>query len=54
MPERSASGRLLFVISDVSVARDRFVKQDIVNKAWGLPLYYIAQTAFCCVVITAV
>ena len=45
---------ILFVISDVSVARDRFVKQDIVNKTWGLPLYYIAQLLFAASVITAV
>jgi uncharacterized membrane protein YhhN len=37
---------ILFAVSDMSVARDRFVKRDIVNKAWGLPLYYIAQLLF--------
>jgi uncharacterized membrane protein YhhN len=38
-----ASGALLFVASDVSVARDRFVAPGWINRAWGLPLYYIAQ-----------
>ena len=45
---------ILFAISDVSVARDRFVSRDIANKAWGLPLYYIAQLLFAASVITVV
>ncbi len=45
---------ILFAVSDVSVARDRFVSRDIVNKAWGLPLYYIAQLLFAASVITVV
>jgi uncharacterized membrane protein YhhN len=45
---------ILFAVSDVSVARDRFVTRDIVNKAWGLPLYYIAQLLFAASVITVV
>jgi uncharacterized membrane protein YhhN len=45
---------ILFAISDVSVARDRFVSRDIVNKAWGLPLYYTAQLLFAASVITVV
>jgi uncharacterized membrane protein YhhN len=45
---------ILFAVSDVSVARDRFVNRDIVNKAWGLPLYYIAQLLFAASVITVV
>jgi len=27
----------------ISVARDRFVRQQFANRAWGLPLYYLAQ-----------
>jgi uncharacterized membrane protein YhhN len=46
-------GAILFAVSDVSVARDRFVSRDIANKAWGLPLYYIAQLLFASSVITA-
>jgi uncharacterized membrane protein YhhN len=35
-----------FLVSDVSVARDRFVSPGLVNQVWGLPLYYGAQLAF--------
>ena len=38
-----AGGALAFALSDVSVARDRFVAPGFVNRAWGLPLYYVAQ-----------
>jgi uncharacterized membrane protein YhhN len=38
-----AAGALAFTASDVSVARDRFVQHEFVNRAWGLPLYYAAQ-----------
>lgn len=38
-----AMGAILFAISDVSVARDRFVSPGYVNRLWGLPLYYLAQ-----------
>jgi uncharacterized membrane protein YhhN len=38
-----ASGAIAFTASDVSVARDRFVRKDFRNRAWGLPLYYLAQ-----------
>ena len=41
-----AIGAILFVASDVSVARDRFIAKSIVNKIWGLPLYYAAQNLF--------
>jgi uncharacterized membrane protein YhhN len=36
-------GALAFTASDISVARDRFVKHEFLNRAWGLPLYYAAQ-----------
>ena len=36
-------GSLLFAISDVFVARNRFVSPGIVNRIIGLPLYYLAQ-----------
>ena len=36
-------GALSFLLSDLSVARDRFVSPDFVNRAWGLPLYFFAQ-----------
>jgi uncharacterized membrane protein YhhN len=37
------AGAIAFCVSDVSVARDRFVEPSFVNRAWGLPLYYVAQ-----------
>jgi len=39
---RILAGALSFAISDLSVARDRFVVASFVNRAWGLPLYYAA------------
>ena len=44
-PWAIAVGALAFTASDVSVARDRFVRHEFVNRAWGLPLYYAAQLA---------
>lgn len=38
-------GAVGFYLSDLSVARDRFVSSDFVNRLWGLPLYYAAQVA---------
>lgn len=40
---RIAIGAVAFYLSDLSVARDRFVAKSFVNKAWGLPLYFGAQ-----------
>jgi uncharacterized membrane protein YhhN len=40
---RIAAGGVLFAISDIAVARDRFVREDFANRLWGLPLYYSAQ-----------
>lgn len=37
------AGGLAFYLSDLSVARDRFVRESFANKLWGLPLYYAAQ-----------
>ena len=36
-------GALLFLLSDLSVARDRFVAPGFFNRAWGLPTYFCAQ-----------
>lgn len=41
-----AAGAAAFAISDISVARDRFIGRNVLNKAWGLPLYYAAQILF--------
>lgn len=51
MPLTVALGAVAFAVSDISVARDRFVKRAIANKAWGLPLYYTAQLLFAMSVI---
>ncbi len=39
----AAFGAVGFAISDISVARDQFVRQEFFNRLWGLPLYYAAQ-----------
>jgi uncharacterized membrane protein YhhN len=42
----TTAGALLFFASDLSVARDRFVRPGFANRAWGLPAYYAAQLLF--------
>ncbi|MCK6571936.1 lysoplasmalogenase [Myxococcota bacterium] len=37
---------VMFFVSDLSVARDRFVAPGFDNRLWGLPLYYGAQIWF--------
>jgi uncharacterized membrane protein YhhN len=39
----AAVGAVAFAASDISVARDRFVASEFLNRAWGLPVYYFAQ-----------
>jgi uncharacterized membrane protein YhhN len=36
-------GALAFYVSDLAVARDRFIAKSFANKLWGLPLYFGAQ-----------
>lgn len=36
-------GAFAFYLSDLAVARQRFVQKSFANKAWGLPLYFAAQ-----------
>jgi uncharacterized membrane protein YhhN len=36
-------GAAAFYLSDLAVARNRFVAPGIVNRVWGLPLYYLGQ-----------
>ncbi|MBW2274758.1 MAG: lysoplasmalogenase [Deltaproteobacteria bacterium] len=36
-------GALLFYLSDLAVARDRFVSSGFGNRAWGLPFYFVGQ-----------
>lgn len=38
-----AAGAVLFLVSDLAVARDRFVVSEFRNRVWGLPLYFGAQ-----------
>lgn len=40
---RIPTGAIMFVISDLAVARDKFVEPDVSNRLWGLPLYYGGQ-----------
>ena len=37
------AGTVVFAASDLSVARDRFVRPGYVNRLWGWPAYYAAQ-----------
>lgn len=37
------AGAVGFAVSDIAVAREKFVKPGFINKLWGLPLYYGAQ-----------
>jgi uncharacterized membrane protein YhhN len=43
LPWTVALGAFLFYISDLAVARHRFVKTEFVNRALGLPAYYAGQ-----------
>jgi uncharacterized membrane protein YhhN len=50
MPQQPIMARLLifvgaasFYISDIFVAKDRFIKNAFINRLLGLPLYYLAQ-----------
>lgn len=36
-------GALLFALSDVAVARERFVRPSPLNNVWGWPTYFAAQ-----------
>jgi len=36
-------GAVLCAASDIAGARDRFVQSAFVNRAWGLPAYFVAQ-----------
>jgi uncharacterized membrane protein YhhN len=36
-------GAVAFYLSDLAVARNRFVAPGSVNRIWGLPLYYLGQ-----------
>ncbi|HEY4180308.1 MAG TPA: lysoplasmalogenase [Kofleriaceae bacterium] len=36
-------GAVLFFISDLSVARNRFIEKTVRNLAWGIPAYFAGQ-----------
>lgn len=36
-------GAIAFAVSDMAVARNRFVAPGFDNRLWGLPLYFVAQ-----------
>jgi uncharacterized membrane protein YhhN len=40
---RLLAGASLFFVSDLAVARERFVARGFVNRLWGLPAYYAGQ-----------
>jgi uncharacterized membrane protein YhhN len=42
-PIAPAVGGVLFYLSDLAVARHRFITPAFINRAWGLPVYYLAQ-----------
>ena len=49
---RIVAAAIMFFLSDLAVARDRFVAPGPVNRLWGLPLYYAAQFLFAATVMT--
>ena len=42
-PAATFPAAALFYVSDLAVARDRFVTPGVDNRVWGLPVYYPAQ-----------
>ena len=36
----------MFWLSDLSVARERFIQSALINRLWGIPMYYGAQIVF--------
>ena len=38
-----AVGAIGFMLSDIAVARERFVCSGVINKIWGTPLYFGSQ-----------
>jgi uncharacterized membrane protein YhhN len=43
LPWTAASGAVFFYASDLAVARQRFVRAEFINRALGLPSYYLGQ-----------
>ena len=49
---RIPTAAVLFAISDVLVARQQFVKPELANRVFGLPIYYAAQVLFAFTVVS--
>jgi uncharacterized membrane protein YhhN len=43
LPWTAAAGATLFYLSDLAVARHRFVQETLINRVLGLPTYYLGQ-----------
>jgi uncharacterized membrane protein YhhN len=43
LPWTAAVGAVLFYLSDLAVARHRFVRESFLNRAIGLPVYFSGQ-----------
>jgi uncharacterized membrane protein YhhN len=43
LPPIVGIGATLFFLSDLAVARHRFIKEEFINRALGLPAYFAAQ-----------
>jgi uncharacterized membrane protein YhhN len=43
LPGRFAVGAVFFYLSDLAVARHRFVRSEFINRVLGLPAYYAGQ-----------
>jgi uncharacterized membrane protein YhhN len=43
LPWTAAAGAILFYLSDLAVARNRFVHESLINRVLGLPIYYLGQ-----------
>lgn len=45
-PAATLPAAILLYVSDLAVARDRFVAPGVESRVWGLPVYYLAQFMF--------
>jgi uncharacterized membrane protein YhhN len=46
-------GAVGFALSDIAVARNRFVAPGFINRAWGTPLYFVAQLVMAATLLSA-
>lgn len=52
LPLRAALGAVLFFLSDIFVARHRFIHRNSINRFLGLPIYYAAQLLLASLMLT--